>query len=1051
MKQLLKTLTLLLVLLSSAFGDETGSASIFSFYNGVALEKNEVLLDGKYSYFTDKDGSVELILETGKHQIEIFAKDENGQNLGYVKRTIEIKESRDTQVIATFEEDNLTPHVEVDVPVGTLAPTIEDTLNTGIFHGTVLTSDKNLPIANARVFVKGTSIDAKTDEKGNFYVEIPADTELSLSIVHSEYSSQTLNNISVKKDETINQKIQLTPASMELEEFVVLAPKVEGSIASIMAEEKKSNAITNIIGSSEMSKKGDSTAAGALRRVTGVTLVDGKNVYVRGLGGRYSNVELNSLPLPSPDPQSRTVPLDIFPAAVVGSMKVQKSATSDIPASFGGGYVDIRTKDSSKENYFKIKTEIKSNSYTGKEVNNYEGSKTDYLGKDDGYRTIPSQISNASNIVVGQPVPSFDPANVQNYSTAITNRLLSTTKESLPYGGKVTLEGAYNLEIADKHNLSFFANYAYGQTHTYREEEYFNYDYEQATNSLYKNPIQQGNIYQTADTYTNAGIATAHYNYADVFNLKYTKLYSKTSESVTKISEGTMGSSNDWRRVTDLNWEERTLDVDQLNGDLKYAIADINNLFSFAGEYAIADLSQPDNIRYTYIKATRYDSSTNTEVPFGDAFIDKQQGANFLNLESKDNMNAWYLKNKTMLNIFNEEEYIEIGVNSSDKTRESRYNKYLMNQKDTRFSGDTLDIDTIYDKYIRQNYDEQFKLSISFQPAYWYDAEVAESAQYANLFLKPINNLELLVGARNVQFKQTVYKYTNDNNIFNPIEKEPESLEFENLLPSLGLKYILNKSNQINFAYSQTYIVPDLREFTDMQYIHPYDIAEVIGNPNLVHTDIYSYDLKYSHYFSNTENINLGVFYKELENPIEDTVDTRNALPLYSYANMKSATLYGIELDGRKSFDFIHKYLMNYYISGNFSYTKSDVSLTQEQELQFTNNHRELQGLSPTVINLALSYEKKGRNVTLAYNKMGERIRKVGMIDNIEKYPDYYEVPPQILDFVWIEEFDNGLSATLKLKNLLDEETIWYQGSKDNITNRFKLGQFYSLSVAYKF
>ena len=303
--------------------------------------------------------------------------------------------------------------------------------------------------------------------------EIPANTPISISIVHSEYSAQTITDILVKKDATVNTKVKLTPASMELEEFIVLAPKVKGSIASIMAEEKESSAITNIIGSSEISKKGDSSAAGALKRVTGVTLLDGKDVYVRGLGGRYSNTEMNSMPLPSPDPQSRTVPLDIFPSAVIGSMKVQKSATADIPASFGGGYVDIRTKGKSKDNYFKITTEIKANSNTGKEVNSYEGSSTDWQGSDDGYRAIPSQIVDASNISVGQPVPSLDPADNQANTTLITNRLFTTTKEKLPYGGKLTLEGAYNLEIADKHELSFFANYSYGQDHVSREEEYF--------------------------------------------------------------------------------------------------------------------------------------------------------------------------------------------------------------------------------------------------------------------------------------------------------------------------------------------------------------------------------------------------------------------------------------------------------------------------------------------------------------------------------------------------------------------------------------------------
>ena len=147
---------------------------------------------------------------------------------------------------------------------------------------------------------------------------------------------------------------------MELEEFIVLAPKVHGSLTSVMAEEKQSNAITNILSSEQMSKKGDSSAASALKRVTGVTLVDGKNVFVRGLGDRYSNIEMNSMPLPSPDPTKRIVPLDIFPSGVISSMKVQKSATADIPASFGGGYIDIRTKDSAKDDYVKLTLEFKS-------------------------------------------------------------------------------------------------------------------------------------------------------------------------------------------------------------------------------------------------------------------------------------------------------------------------------------------------------------------------------------------------------------------------------------------------------------------------------------------------------------------------------------------------------------------------------------------------------------------------------------------------------------------------------------------------------------------
>lgn len=1044
MMQLFKVFTVLLLLLSSLNAATTGTASIFSFLEGVALEGNEVLVDGKEKFYTDDDGSVEVVLEVGKHQIEVFAKDVNGHNIGYAKKSIEVKDSRDTQVIVTFEAGQVIPLINVDTPIGKSNRYGSDSNETATLNGVVLTSDKNLPISNARVFVKGTSIDAKTDENGKFSVAIPANMPVSISVVHSEYSAQTVNDLNAKQDESIEVEVKLTPASMELEEFIVLAPKVEGSIATIMAEEKNSNAITNIVGSDEISKKGDSSAAGALKRVTGVTLVDGKDVYVRGLGGRYSNVEMNSMPLPSPDPQSRTVPLDIFPSTVIGSMKVQKSATADIPASYGGGYVDIRTKDKSKDNFFKITTEIKANSNTGKEVTSYQGSSTDWLGSDDGYRALPDAVLNDSKIVVGETIPSFDPANNQNYTTQIVNRSFSPTQENLPFGGKVTLEGAYNWEIADKHDLSFSASYAYGQNHVYREEEYYKYAYNQSTDSLYEEPEQFGDIYRTLDRYTHSAMFNAHYNYADVFNVKFTKLYSKISEKVTKVADGIANSDDDWKIRYDFNWEERTLDVNQLNGDTKYAIADFENTLTFGAELAYAILDQPSNAKYAYLRDLDFNGNVN-----GDPYLDRFSPNALLNLTSDDEMFAGYLKNKTMFELFDEEEYVEVGFSASSKTRESRYNKYLMSK--TTNDKLTDDIDTIYDDHITNNYDETFRLDISFQPAYWYDAEVDETSYYANFFLKPIKNMEVLFGARQTDFKQTVYEYTNNDNLFSPIERVPESLTFNKLLPSVGIKYKFDEKNQVNFAYSETYIVPDLREFTSAQYFHPYEVATVEGNPNLLNTIIDNYDLKYSHYFSDTENVAVGMFYKYLDKPIEDVQLPSSSLPRYGYDNADNAVLYGFEIDGRKNLNFILEDLKNYYISGNFSYTESDVTLRKEQEPFYTTNHRDLQGLSPTIINISTGYEIKGRSITLSYNKMGERIRKVGRVDAEDEFPDYYEVPPQILDFVWIEGFKNGLTLKLKLKNLLDEETIWYQGSKKNITNKFKVGRFYSVSVAYKF
>lgn len=1040
----------LLLLGVTLWAAPSGSLSVYTFKNGTPLQSSEVIVDETQRYTTDRDGAVRIVLEAGVHQLQIIGKDAKGVHLGYYKKPFSIVAGRNTQIVASFDRTD-EPTVSVDTPLETQTAGQADLSRLGTLVGFVRTSDQQRPIVNARVFVKGTGIDARTDEAGRFEVQIPADANVSISVVHSEYSAATLNDLVVAEGGRIEQSIELTPASMELEEFIVLAPKVEGSIASVMLEEKESKSIANILGSEEMSKKGDGDAASALKRVTGVTLIGGKSIYVRGLGDRYSNVELNSMPLPSPDPTKRVVPLDIFPSGVISSLKVQKSATADIPANFGGGYVDIRTKEKSSEDYFKLSFSAKGNSNTGKNVAMHQGGGSDWMGIDDGYRAVPSQILDASKVIVGSPVTSFNVGygfteeELEGFTKSILDRKLTPMSQSLPYGGGLSVEGAYNFDLADDHTLSLFANYAYDQEHSYIEEHYKGYLYNQATNTLYKDPIRYGVTKRAQSAYTHSGIFNLSYNYADVFHAKYTKLYTLTGEALTKINDGVVGVDGENKIRYDLNWEERDIDVDQISGDFLYNILDVDNDIQFGLEQATATLDQPGNYKYGYLKNIGYDG-----IVYGDPFLHRYTANVFLNMTSVDELDAYYVKNKTSLSLVSDNDYIQIGASGSTKERASRYNKYLINQGNQVDEMTlTQDIDTIYDQYVYDTYTGLFKVDIAFQPAYWFDATVEEKSVYANLYLEPTEQLQVLIGLKHVDWSQTVYEYTNDNNIRLPIYKKPETLAFDDLFPSLSLKYRFDDKNQIDFAYSKTFIVPDLREYTSAEYFHPYDVATVMGNPDLVNTFIFSYDLKYAHYFSDVENITFGIFYKLIEDPIEDVMLPSTSLEIYSFDNADHAVLYGFEIDGRKDFGYVDDRLNDFYLSGNFSYTDSDVTLRQEQEAIYTENHRQLQGLSQIVINLSLGYETKERSAVLSYNKMGERIRKVGMNDAGDKYPDYIEIPPQLLDFTWIERLNKEMSLTVKLGNIIDDETVWKQGS--NTTNKIKSGRTYSAGFSYKF
>jgi len=1037
MKQLLKTFTLLLLLLSSAFADETGSASIFSFYNGVALEKNEVLLDGKYSYFTDEDGSVELILETGKHQIEIFAKDENGQNLGYVKKTIEIKDSRDTQVIATFEEGTLTPHVEVDVPVGTLAADITDTLNTGIFHGTVITSDKNLPIENARVFVKGTSIDAKTDEKGNFYVEIPADTPLSISIVHSEYSSQTLNDINVKKDETINKKIKLTPASMELDEFVVLAPKVEGSISALIAEEKNAQGIANIIGSEQISKQGDSTAAAALKRVAGVTIIGGKDIYVRGLGDRYSSTELNGLSLPSPDPIKRTVPLDMFPSGVIGSLQVQKTGSADITGTFGGGYVNIRTKENFDEDFVKLKVGVRAHSSYGDDAISSQGGGSDWTGKDDGYRAFDSSFASSLIPEVGQAVPTM-PQSRTEMQEILSQRSYNQQNTTVPLGQDFTLEFAKKIDIFDEHKFYLTGGYEY-KTRS-KNINYTEYEYLLSSSGEQSDePFNTSEIARNVTTIQHGGIINLGYQYRSL-DLKFSKLHILNTLDQNRFAQGTYGDNNSNEQQTYIQWQERELDTNQLVGGFDYKLV-VPNRFDFGVEYATANEYVPNDVYYNYIKST---------IPGSDyEFRRLQSSLDFLNRSTDDEVKNFYMKNRTQIPLLSDEDYIEVGITKEEKTRESRIARVRMQSRINDSSITEGPVDGVV------NYDDpeaSLRYALFSLPKESFNASLNRDAYYIQSFIKPTKKLDITFGVRKVELTQTIHQFDEENDI---VTTEDNTLSFNKTLPSIALKYSFNKSNQIKLAYSETFVYPDFREFSNTEFIHPVFIAKVAGNPDLVETDIQNYDLQYGYYFNDIDNITASLFYKNMKNPIEDVrTYTSSTLDRFSFENSQSAQLSGIELSWYKNLGFISSYIDNFNFFGNYTYIDSEVTLTEEQKAKYVTPERGLQGLSPEVINLSLMYQDKKRSLNFAYNKMSKRLMRVALRNgNVILGLDDYEEPPALLDFTWIEKFrwnsmGTDIDMTFKIKNLLDSETIWTQ--KDKVTLKYKEGTSYSLSFSIK-
>ena len=183
--------------------------------------------------------------------------------------------------------------------------------------------------------------------------------------------------------------------AQEIEEVVAVGQRLKGSAGAVLQERQNQAFVADIMGADQISRTGDGDAASALRRVTGLTLVDGKYIYVRGLGERYSSTQLNSMYVPSPDPTRSVVPLDLFPSDIIESLSVQKSFSPDMPAHFGGGNVNIRTKSIPSDFLFKIQLGTSYNTSNSDTGYFYSGGDDDWMGRDDGTRSLPSLISTA--------------------------------------------------------------------------------------------------------------------------------------------------------------------------------------------------------------------------------------------------------------------------------------------------------------------------------------------------------------------------------------------------------------------------------------------------------------------------------------------------------------------------------------------------------------------------------------------------------------------------------------------------------------------------------
>ena len=846
----------------------------------------------------------------------------------------------------------------------------------------------------------------------------------------------------------------------EIEEVVV-----SGSF--IPDEKRDTSEISAILDSSEIERTGDDNIAVALTRLTGLSLVRGKYVYVRGLGERYSAATLNGSNLPSPEPLKRVVPLDLFPTQIINSSVIQKTYSADMPGEFGGGIIEIETKPVPSERILDFSFSSGFNDATSlSDGLLYDGGSDDDIGYDDGTRDFPNMVQEAIN-----RNQKLDRSNFQTYELANAGREFENSKLWVIQEGEVPLDSSFNFTYGDELDISI--DEILGDS-----SATFGVMFTAGMRSSWDT---QDGIRQTG-TLQAQGDGTA-----DVI-VSNDKTFLSTSNDVTSYAMSVLGIDTDSYELkyTGMYIHKGTKRARTLQG---YDSSDAGNVREDFTEFFERELTN-NQINYTYL----YDSGAELDLRLtsGEAsrhspyervvFYEDTDDRGFWRYDVNTGRNQTqfsYVKDKNEnigldltypIQIFETDAVLKVGYDLTENNRDAQVRSYRFLAEGGPIPQDGLDnrIDYIFED---KNFDPSRLILIentaASSPA-GYQGELTTDSIYLTLDTYINEKYRLAVGVRSENGEQMVNTY----DVFQPVDLDIEKvLDEDYMLPSFTLTYLpeFNENLQFRLGLSQTIARPTFRELSPTLFIDVDTDRVIAGSLYLENTELDNIDFRAEYYWSTNQFITAGLFYKDISKPIEEVVNESGDLIVTSYQNVPGAELTGFELEYERVFEDLlpnsswgnsKEFLLKMNLTAteseviygaNDTYVNSQGSLINAASLFANGRDTRLQGQSDIIGNIQLGWDdfQNGSQGTLIINYVSDRVRARG----IDVLPDVIEEPPLLVDFVYSKEifYDTSiLKLSLELRNLLDEE-YYASMASSVIYDQYKLGTSVSLGVKFSF
>jgi outer membrane receptor protein involved in Fe transport len=794
----------------------------------------------------------------------------------------------------------------------------------------------------------------------------------------------------------------------------------------------------------QITRAGDTDAAVALRRVTGLTLVNSRFIYVRGLGERYSSVLLNGASIPSPDPTRRVIPLDLFPTDVLEGVVVQKTYTPDMPGEFGGGTIQLRTKTIPLQPFFRASVTVGGEQGTTfKDGLRYDGGSDDWTGRDRSARNPDPTLDgvrSAGGFFAGQSFGNpggFSPAEIERVGESVAaNGRYDTFQDRIGPDFGAAVSAGQRFDLSDDVRFGVLGSVRYAQSWDSQQEVRRNL---QATSGglIIRDETDLDGTTREIDL---SAFSVLGLELGAEHRFSLTSMLLRQTEDEAREQTGIIESQQLQRYK--LEWIENSLRSHQLAGQHR---------LPWFGEMADFDW------QYTDATARRYAPNLR-EYRFD---IDDGGARALSNNSGESNTQTWsdLTDDSRSLDLgfkapfaFNDGAAygtVDLNTGRTLRDRDSYIRRYGFSP---RFTNSMLFNEVrrlpslgqiLVPQYIGPN---GFVLQETTSATDNYFAD--QRLEYVGLGVDVTLNdrFRLNAGARYEDNQQRVTTFS----VLQAGQIIQAGLDESDVLPSFGATWMIDDTQQLRFGWSRTLSRPDFRELTPAPFLDPVLDILSFGNPDLVSASITNLDLRWEYYFSADESLSVALFRKEFDKPIEKQLLPGSGNLLLTLANADSATNQGVEIDYFQRLAWADGWfgdvdMSNWFVAANYAWIDSEIRLDASRSGINTNLNRPLEGQSPYVVNLQVGYSSPDgtHETALSYNVAGERIVQVG----IDTQPDVYEQPAGQLDFNWKWQFAQDWSTRVRLRNLLDPSVEFEQG---NINIReFKRGREIALTLEW--